>query len=232
MQERWTRELLLEEDAASEAGGDGPFCPECGQSLDLTRHRKIPAKRRTREPFVFLILGLCLTVAFGLRAWNTQAQLSRLDQQIAALRAQATQGPVSRPGNPAMIVADTLDEVLTDQQALQVGFNRDVTGIELGLFTIIVGAASWLLERREVANGRRKRVSPQDLPSSGRPQAGSSPWEPGCLVATTLVRTILLMFVAIVGIQLIHGVSPSLQLIDQALTRIAALVETIASSLS
>ena len=207
------------------------FCPECGQSLDLARHAKTPVKRRTREPFVFLVFGLCLTVVFGLRTGNALTQLSSVDQQIAALRAQATQEPVRRPGNPSMIVADTLDEVLTNQIDQRVAFQRDVTGLGLGLLTLVVGAVSWLHGRLEPVDGRRMRMSQQSVRRSDRPQIEGSPWHLGGLLATTLVRMLLLLFATNVGLQLIRGTPPSLQLVDEALTRIIAIVVTIANPL-
>lgn len=211
------------------------FCPECDQSLDLARHEKATVKRWTLESFVILIFGLCLTVAFGPQAWDTHLRLSRLDQEIAALQVRAAQGTLSSPGNPPTIVAgaaDTMSDVLTGQSALQVGFDRDVTGIELGLFTIIVGVASWLHERPHVVDGRRNRTMPPGVPSSVRRQVGGSARELGGLVAITLVRIVLLLLVATVGLQLIRGTPPSQQLVDEALTRVIILIERIASSLS
>src|SRR5690348_15181435 len=80
---------------------DEGYCPECGQSLDLTRHRETPIKRRTLEPFVFLIFGLCLTVAFGMRAWHTHVGMVGLGQEMASWRvAQGTVGTFPKPGNP------------------------------------------------------------------------------------------------------------------------------------
>src|SRR5690349_7434768 len=158
-----TEQLLAEpamkatEQASKE--GDGPFCPECGQSLDFARHEKEPVKRRTLEPFVFLIFGLCLTVAFGLRTWDAHLALPSLEQHIAALssRAPATDGDRPRPGNPSMVVADTMGEVLEEQLDLRLAFQRGITGLGLGLFTIVVGAMSWLRESPELVAEQRKR---------------------------------------------------------------------------
>ena len=131
LQERLTEQLDVDEVSTSDGEGDEPFCPECGQSLDLARLQETPVKRRTLEPFVLLVFGLCLTAAFGLRAWDTLTQLSSLDQQTAAL-GRAVQGTFPKPGNPSMIVADTMSEVLSEQAALQVGLQRDLTGLGLG----------------------------------------------------------------------------------------------------
>ena len=222
MADRWSEQLVVDETVVSEVDGAGPFCPECGQSLDLARHAKAPVQRRTMEPFVFLIFGLCLTVAFGIRAWNTHREFSGIDQQIAALRVQTL----------TLKVDDTLGEVLEQQAALRIGFQRDVTGLVFGLLTVIVGAVSWLHERSEVGDGHRNRMGSQHLVSSDRRQGGGSTRTLGLLLATTLVRMILLLFVIVVGLQLIRGVPPSLQLLDQALTRTITVINGIVAALS
>jgi hypothetical protein len=214
-------EVVKEMDPSPDAERDESFCPECGQSLDLARHAEAPVKRRTLEPFVFLFFGLCLLVVFGTRAWNAHLQFSSVDQQIAALRVQTLTSKLD----------DTMGEVLEQQRNLQLGFQQDIAGLGLGLLTLIVGAVSWLHERPEVADGQQNGLRPQHLPPSRRSQVGRSPWELGALVATTLVRMLLLLFVSIVGLQLIRGSPPSLQLVDEALTRIIAIVVTITSPL-
>jgi hypothetical protein len=234
MQERWTEQLVIDENPASDDDGDRAFCPECGQSLDVARHQATPVKRRTLESFVFLIFGLCLVIAFALRIWNTHTQLSSRDQQIAVLRthALAPQGSLPKPGNPSMIVSDTMGEVLEEQLDLRLSFQSDITGLGLGLLTLIVAAVSWLHEHPEVADGQRRRMRSQRLRSSDRSQVGGIPWELGGLVAITLVRMALLLFVTIIGAHVIRGTPPSLQLLDQALTRIVALILTIAGFVS
>ena len=233
MKGRWTNQAEMADDVASDDDGGG-FCPECGQSLDLARHQEAAVKPRTLEPVVFLVFGLFLAVVFGLRAWGAAAQLSSLDQQIAALRvrAQAVQGILPKPVNPAMIVADTMSEVLTERIDQQVAFQRDVTGLGLGLLTLIVGAVSWSQERTDVVDGAPKQKGPQHIPSSNLLHVRGGPWGLAGLVATTLVRMVLLLFVIIVGLQLIQGSPPSLQLMDQALTRVVAVIVTIARTLS
>jgi hypothetical protein len=75
MAEQLTAEPAMNATQSASEEGDDAFCPECGQSLVLTRHEKAMVKRRTLEPFVFLIFGLCLVVVFGLRVWNTHREL-------------------------------------------------------------------------------------------------------------------------------------------------------------
>ena len=212
--------------AAIEEGGEG-FCPECGQSLDLTRHHTTLANRRTPEPIVFLIFGLCLVIVFGFRAWDTHLRISNIDQKIMALRAQAANGIHPTPGNPAMIVADMLDDALTDQLSLDVAFQRDVTGLGLGFLAVVVGAVCWLRERPEVWDQRRKRLGLEAMRPSSQ-LAGVSLWNLGDFVARTLVRVLLIMFVALVRQRLILGVPTPLELFDQVLTRLVVLVDMAA----
>ena len=214
--DRTGRRFTGEYPASDDGGGEG-FCPECGQSLDLTRHKKVLAKRRTLEPYIFLIFGLCLLVVFGTRAWNGHLEFSSVDQQIAALRVSTLTSKVD----------DTMGEVLEQQRNLQLDFQQDITGLGLGLFTLVVGSVSCLRERPEAVEGRRKRLIAQRLVSSGRPRAGGSLWVPVELVAITIARMLLLIFVTIIGLQLLRGVPLSPQLVDQALTRTVAVVVSI-----
>ena len=213
----WQNAVQPNEGVVSTGEPGESYCPECGQSLDLTRYQEAPVKRWTLEPFVFLIFGLCLTVVFGLRTWNSHSQLSSLDKQIAALRARQS----------ALEVGDTMGELLTEQAALQVGLQRDLTGLGLGLFTTVVGAVNWLCERHEPVDERRRGTGFRGFLLPVRLQVGTGPWALGAVVAITMVRMGLMMFVTIIVPQLLHNVPPSLQLVDRALTRIAALVSTI-----
>src|SRR5689334_14865433 len=65
----------------SEAGNS--YCPECGQSLDLSHHFIVSTGQRTWESYVFAILGLFLVVVFGLNASRAHRGLFDIDQQIA-----------------------------------------------------------------------------------------------------------------------------------------------------
>lgn len=232
MQKHRTEQPVMEGNLASEDDADGEFCPECGQSLDLTRHEKAAVRHRRLEPLVFLVFGMCLTIAFGLRTGNTVDQLSSLDQQIVALRARAAQGTLPKPGNPAMIVEDTMAEVRTEQIDVQLTFQRDVTGLGLGLFTLVVGAVSRLRQRPRPADARQRPNKPHGPSSSDHPPVAGGAWELGGIVATTLVRMLLLLFVTTIGLLMIQGTPPSVQLLDQTLTRITEIVATIARSLS
>ncbi|HEX5418209.1 MAG TPA: hypothetical protein VFZ25_21340 [Chloroflexota bacterium] len=232
MEERGTQQLLVDEQTASEEDWIGSFCPECGQSLDLARHHEAPGKRQTWESFIFLIFGLGLTVAFGLRCWNSQLRLSGLDRQIADLRAHAKQSFVPLRGNPSMIMADTMSGLLTEQQDLQLRFQRDLTGLAIGLFTLVIGAANWRHEWPGSVDWWGNRRRPPEFPRSRRSHVGTRAWNLGGPVATSLARVAVVLFVTNLGLQLIRGAPPSLQLVDHALTHIVAIVFTIAASLS
>lgn len=207
-----------------------PYCPEYGQSLDLARHQDAPAKRRTLGPIVFLVFGLCLTIAFGLRAGNTHTQLSRLDQQIAALRVRSAQSTLPKPGNQAIGIADMLAELLNEPAALQVGFHRELTGLGLGLLTVVVGATCSLGERPEVWDRWRKRSGLASLPSSSQ-WAGVSLLYLGDFIAKTLVRMLLIEVVVLVRLQLNLGVPPPFELVDHVLTRLIILIDMAAKVL-
>src|SRR5690349_20419510 len=90
----------------STADAGESFCPECGQSLDLFRHSRVPSPRKTWESCLFQAIGLGLAILFGLRARHVRDEMIGVDQQIAASIAPPTIDATGTPSNQEMLRND------------------------------------------------------------------------------------------------------------------------------
>src|SRR5215469_2762132 len=96
-----------------------PYCPECGQSLNLRRGPDGAPPRSTAGWQPLAVVGLCLVLLFGIRTWQARGALASLDREIAERRAAMGHDVFGPPSNQAMVQAEAIEPVLPDRAPLQ-----------------------------------------------------------------------------------------------------------------
>jgi hypothetical protein len=213
--------------------GEG-FCPECGQSLQLTRHPTDVPKRRTAEPWLVAIVGLCLAVVFGTRTWQARDALADLDRQIAVGRTALTHDVFGASSKRAMAQAEAVTALQTDRASLQQRSARDRTGLGLGLIGLVAGVGAPIRSAQGLTVRRWRGHAGTDGPPSPRNAPGQIAASLGAMgsdLASSLFRVLLIVFGGSVAGQLIRGVPLTLDVVDQALGRTIEIVTAVGGML-
>lgn len=224
----------MRDSSASTANPGECFCPECGQSLQLTRHPGDVTRRRTPEPWLLAIVGLYLAVLFGARTWQVHGVLVSFDRQIEDGRTAMMHDVFGSPSNRAMVQAENVVPLLTDRVALQRGFERNVTGLVLGLVAIVTAVGTPIRTALGLAARRWQGHAEIDGPSYSSLSLVSfliRLWALGDTLARLLFRLLLIVFGGAVAAQMVRGVPLTLDVVDQALTRTVDVVTAIGGML-
>jgi len=209
--------------------GEG-FCPECGQSLQLTRHPRDVPKRQTAEPWLLAIVGLYLVVVFGARSWQAHDAIAGLDREIAVGRTALIHDVFGASGKQAVVQGEAVIALQTDRASWQQRFARDLTGLGLGLIWLVAGAGAPIRSLWRLAARRWRGHADLDGPPPSRNAPGqiaASLWAMGSALAGSLFRVLLVAFGSSVAGQLIRGVPLTVDMVDQELTRTIEIVTAI-----
>jgi len=200
------------------------FCPECGQSLDLSRHVAVPTGQRTLEPYIFAIFGLALVVIFGINAWYAHRAMVAIDQQMADSRASIAQGAYGSASDQERVVARTVTSYLTERLPIQQRFDQDVAGLALGFVAITVGVGTQIRQRRELSGSTHDGLVMK---------VTLKLWALGNSVTRPLLWAALMLGASLTVSQIIQGEPLTLDLMNHALERtVEVIVTTITSVLS
>jgi hypothetical protein len=220
------------ENPLSAAGPEKGYCPECGQSLDLSGRLHVATGRGAARRWLLAIVGICLAVLFGVRTWHARDALAGLDRQIEDRRDVTMHDVFGTPSNQEMLRDEMVSPLLADRVSLQQSFDRAATGLMLGFLAIATSIAagppvrpSWNLapgsrRRSEELHGRR---SSRGSPVLVAIRLGAV----GDYLVGSLFGTLLVVFGGSVVASVVQGVPASPELIEQALTRTVDVVAAV-----
>ena len=202
------------------------YCPECGQSLDLSRHMALPTGQRTLEACVFALFGLVFVVLFAVNGWYTHRAMLDIDQQIVDSWASIAQDAYGSPSDQERAAARTLNSFLTERLPIQQRFDHDVVGVAFGVMMVTLGVGTLIRQRRE--RGGLAGPSCRGLPTETLCRL----WDLGRSVTTPFVWTVVLLCVGVTVDDIIRGEPLTLELLGRALERTVTIVVATISALS
>lgn len=214
-------------DASATLADRDSYCPECGQSLDLSRHSRVPPSRKTWEPWLFLAVGLGLAILFGLQVRQVREEMIGVDQQIAASGSTSTNDAYGTRSNQQMLRNDQKNPLLTYHALLRRDLNRDEIGFSLGLLAIAVGISS-AIRRRQGRGGSLGEI----LAESVLGQIMLGLWGCAEILAGSVLRALVIVFALGVGGQILRGAPPTPALVEQAFRHSADILTTIGGMLT
>jgi hypothetical protein len=128
------------------------YCPECGQSLTLTRQAPEHRSAVARRSLFLLIAGLCLAMLFGRDAWRAD---QRAHVDTACPSAERPADCVALPHDLALMIASgniSTGEAFAARTA-EIELGYDVRYAAAGLMGVVTGVAAVVLRKRQARPG-------------------------------------------------------------------------------
>jgi len=198
------------------------FCPECGQSLDLSRHMAVPTGQRTLGSYVFATFGLVFVVVFGINGWYAHRAIVAIDQQIVDSRTSRVQDVYGSPSDQERVAAGTVISYLTERLPIQQRFDQNVAGLALGILATTVGVGTQIRQRRERSGSTYHSLLGK---------VTLKLWDLGNSVMRPFLWTVLMLGASLTVSHVIQGEPLTLDLMNRALERTVAIVVTVTNAL-
>lgn len=216
---RWTQPGQTSEMTVSASEPDQPYCPECGRSLDRSRHADVPRPRGTLEPWAQVIFGVILLLLFGIQLPHGYALLVSVDREIADDRVAAQRDVSGDPGG--MLQTRGYSELLVYRMQVKRTFERAEAGFALGVVATAIGIFPLVCARRQVI--ARGSGTTGVGPLTSRPAAGVGAlvlvgtWVAS--VARGVVRVLMVAAGVALLMELLRGTPLTAGLVEQVLDR-------------
>lgn len=206
-------EVPIDQVGTSTEGLGNSFCPECGQSLDLSRQASVPTRHRPLEPYAFAIFGLFIVVVFSNNAWQAQVTLAAINFQMEDSRTSVSVDAFSSVSDQERAVTRIVNGYLAERHTVQEKFAHDMVGVGFGVVVTTLGIGTLIQRRRE-------ELRPAFTTRHGLIVALLRRlWDLGTLATKPIVWTVLLILAVVTLGLIIRGDLPTLGLLERGLER-------------
>lgn len=216
--------------ASSPMAEEDLVCPTCAWLLrDPTAQTFRQPVERPWWPWAPVVVGVYLIVVFGLSAWHASQRLTTSDQALRDAGLAPTQ-TVNVQNPQELIRVKTLTPVLETYLLARRDLSRDLPLVVTGVTFLLLGLGA--LARRHLQRTTNSQswlaagVSPRPDPAS-LPAAVRGAWAFAEDLSLSFSRLFLAVYGYLVVAQLVAGVPPSWDLVDQTLREASDLLAAI-----